>query len=459
VKTDLPIGDINMKSYFLKYFSNEKDRVVAKNVIAAFVIKGGALLISFLSLPAYIRYFDNQEVLGVWYTILSVLIWMLSFDFGIGNGLRNKLVGALVRNDMIEVRQNISSAYFVTGAIVVLVSALGFIVFPYVNWNSIFNISVTLVSPETILFAVTCVFFTIMLQFFLRLISFVLYALQKSALNNLMALITSATLFLFVLLAPSLDTETNIKTLSVVYILCVNVPLFVVTIIIFKTRLKDSYPSFRYINKRVAIGILQLGGIFFWNQIMYLMITGTNPLFITKFIGPGSVVNYQIYYTLFSVAGMLFTLALSPMWSAITKAFEENDGAWIIKYFKLSNLLVFIVIFFQLIVVLFLQIIIDLWLGEHTININYVYAITFAIFGSVFVYQSVLSTFACGIGKMKLQAVFYTLGVVVKFIFIYIGTVLYNDWIIIVLSDIFVLLPYCIFQLFALKKHFSMLTP
>jgi O-antigen/teichoic acid export membrane protein len=446
-----------MKNYIRKYFSDEKDKVVIKNIIAAFVIKGGALLISFFSLPAFIRFFNNQEVLGVWFTILSVLTWILSFDFGIGNGLRNKLVGALVRNDKNEVKQYISSAYLVIGGIVILVLSTGAFVFPYINWNSVFNISKILISSNTMLFVVMCVFLTIMLQFFLRLISFILYALQKSALNNFMSLITSATMLLFVLLFPSFDTETNIKILSVVYLLCVNIPLLFATVFVFATELKGCHPRFILVNKDAVIGIMQLGGIFFWNQIMYMLITGSNAILITNFIGPGSVVDYQIYYRLFSLAGMLFTLALTPIWSTITKAFEEKDSAWINKYFKLLNQLVLIVFFCEFLIIPLLQIIVNIWLGQNTIDINYFYAIIFALFGGIFVYHSVLSTFACGIGRMRLQAIFYTIGIVVKVIFVYFGTKLYNDWIIIVISDIVILAPYCLAQHIALKKQFAVL--
>lgn len=446
-----------MRKHINKYLNNEKDIIIIKNIIAAFIIKGGALLISFFSLPAFIRFFNNQAVLGVWFTILSVLTWILSFDFGIGNGLRNKLVGALVRNDRGKVRQYISSAYFATGFITVLGILISIFIFPRVNWNSIFNISETLISSDTMLFVVMCIFFTIVLQFFLRLISFILYSLQRSSLNNFLSLITSAATLLFVLTFPSIDIETNIRILSVIYILCVNIPLLFATIIVFATELKGCHPSFKLVNKNAIAEIMQLGGIFFWNQIMYVLITGSNAILITNFISPGSVVDYQIYYRLFSLAGMLFTLALTPMWSAITKALEEKDKVWINKYFKGLNQLVLIVVLGEFLIIPLLQGIINIWLGQNTIQINYFYALNFALFGSVFVYHSVLSTFACGIGKMKLQAIFYTVGFAAKIVFVYLVTKLFNDWIIVVISDVLILVPYCIAQHIALRKQFIVL--
>ncbi|WHZ02846.1 hypothetical protein QNH48_28665 [Neobacillus sp. YX16] len=445
-----------MLGLFGKYLTNEKDKEVIKNIIASFAIKGGALLISLASLPAYIRYFNNQEVLGVWFTILSVLTWILTFDFGIGNGLRNKLVGAIVRKNKTEILENISSAYIIIGAITILVSSFSVIIFLYINWNSVFNISETLISSQTLLFTIICAFLTIMLQFFFRLISFILYALQKSFLNNLIALLTSVSQLIFVLIAPSFDSETNMKILSIVNLMCVNLPLVGATFFVFKTNLKGCFPSLRYFNKDVATGILHLGGIFFWNQIMYTAITGTNAILITRFIGPSSVVDYQIYYRLFSIIGIIFSLSLTPMWSAITKALAENDNKWINKYFRVLNRLVVLVVLLHLLSIPFIQFIVDIWLGENSININIINALIFAVFGSVFVFQNVLSTFACGIGQLRLQAYFYTIGVFVKIIFVYFGIEIYSSWVTIVISDIIILLPYCISQWAVLKKQFSL---
>lgn len=426
--------------------NNEKDKQVIKNMLGAFSIKGGALIISLFTMPAYIRYFDNQVVLGLWFTILSVMLWILSFDFGIGNGLRNKLVESIVKKDKNEIKAYISSAYIIIAGVVGVTIAVGIIISAFINWNAIFNIKPDIVSNKTMLFTVRCVFIGIMLQFLLRLISSILYAMQKSALTNLLALITSVMQLVFILLIPKYDIETNLKMLSVSYIACVNLPLIVASISVFKRDLKGCAPNIKYFNKSMSISVLTLGGIFFWNQIMYMIITVTNEFFITKFLEPQYVVEYSIYNKLFTLIGSLFMLALAPMWSAITKAINEKDAMWLSKTYKLLNYMVILAVAFEFLMIPFLQVIIKVWLGKNAITVNYLFAIVFAVYGSVFIYQSVLSTIVCGMGKMRLQAICYTCAVILKFIIIYVGVKIYNSWIVVIIANLVILLPYCLLQ-------------
>lgn len=447
--------NINMnvlKKKFNYRITEKKDKQIAANMFGALVIKGGALFISLFTMPAYIRYFDNQIALGLWFTVLSVMSWILSFDFGIGNGLRNKLVESLVNKDKKEAKEYISSAYVIIGGIVILAIFFGITLSGYIDWNKVFNISKNVVSAKTMLFTIRCVFAGVMLQFLLRLISSILYAMQKSALNNLLSLITSVLQLIFVLLASSYDVETNLKMLSLVYIACVNIPLFVATIVVFQTGLKSCAPNIRFFDKGKSKSVLSLGGIFFWNQIMYMIIIVTNEFFISKFSGPELVVEYQIYNKLFMVVGSLFMLALTPMWSAITKALNERDAPWISKVYKRLNYMALLAVCFEILIIPVLQIIINLWLGESAIKVNYMFAVVFAMYGSLFIYQSVLSTIVCGMGKMRLQAICYTLGVISKFVIIYFGMKLYDSWIVVIIANSIVLLPYCILQPKYIKK-------
>lgn len=444
-----------MRAYISNLFKNEKDRIIIVNIISSFLIKGGALIISFLTMPAYMRFFNNDQVLGVWFTVLSLLTWILSLDFGIGNGLRNKLVGSIVRNDTYEIKTNITSAYFLIGLIVIIGIILGTLLIPNIDWNLFFNIDPKVITKPTMEFVVLIVFITIMIQFQLRLITFILYSLQKAALNNLIALVTSIAQLAFVLFFPSISSEINIKVMAISYLFFVNIPLLITTVWVFTHELRGCSPSIKYFNSKIAVNVVSLGSVFFWNQIMFMIITGSNSIFISRFISPEKVIDYQVYYKLFSVAGMLFTLSLTPLWSAITRAFEEKDHAWINKYFTRMNRLIIILVGAEFLIIPFLQLIIDVWLGSNSFDVIYFNAVVFAIYGSVFLFQTVVSTFACGIGKMKMQLIFYSIGVIVKFLIMIFVIPYYPNWILVVLSDIVILLPYSVVEYFSLKKLFG----
>ena len=87
---------------------SENDKIVYKNVIGAFLVKGCALFVTLFTLPSYIKFFNNDEVLGLWFTILSLLNWILNFDLGIGNGLRNHLSISISQKRSTDTKKYIS---------------------------------------------------------------------------------------------------------------------------------------------------------------------------------------------------------------------------------------------------------------------------------------------------------------------------------------------------------------
>ncbi|KMK90187.1 hypothetical protein VL03_22060, partial [Rossellomorea marisflavi] len=99
-----------MLKYLNKYKTtgNENTKIIVSNAFGAFIVKGGSLIISLITLPAYIKYFGDQNILGFWFTLLSILTWILTFDLGIGNGLRNNLVHALVKRDELLAKRYIT---------------------------------------------------------------------------------------------------------------------------------------------------------------------------------------------------------------------------------------------------------------------------------------------------------------------------------------------------------------
>ncbi|MFT8556154.1 lipopolysaccharide biosynthesis protein [Liquorilactobacillus hordei] len=434
--------------------SEEKNLIIYKNIIGSFVIKGGALAISLLLMPAYIHYFKDTRILGIWFTILSILIWIFNFDLGLGNGLRNSLVVAFEKKDMILAKSYISSAYFLIGLLVGIFTIIGYFILGFLNWNYIFNVPVSLISSNALRSTIQFTFLGVMIQFLLRFISYILYAMQLSAITNMLSLSTSVMQLIFVLIAPSNSSVRNLEVFSVAYIFCANIPLMIATVFLFAGPLKKCRPSVKNISLIRAKKVLSLGGIFFACQILYMIILNTNEFFISHFTSPANVVNYQIYYKLFSIISMVFMLMLTPVWSTVSKAIFEKDFRWLIKLYNNLMRLAVLASIIEFFLILILQFVINIWLGSSAITVNYVYAIIFALFGTAMIFQDTVSTIASGIGDLKVQFFSYSIGTVVKFIVIIIGIRLTNSWIIIVISNVVVLTPYVIWQNKSLKNYF-----
>lgn len=433
-----------------------KDKIVLKNIILSFGIRGMALALALIKMPMYIKYFNNEEILGIWFTILSILTWIFNFDLGIGNGLRNKLVKPIEEKNELEARKYISSGYLSITIVTILIGTILAIIIPQINWNSFFNTTTNLISNNTFSNVIFTVLIGLLIQFILKLINSIFYALQKSFFPGLLNFI-SELLLLIVIMSLNKDiTITNkLEIIAISYSLCMIVPLFIANIIMFTTKLKNSKPSIKYFSTRYAKLILTLGGMFFWIQIMYMIIVNTNEYLITWFIGPKYVVEYQIYYKIFSMVGTLFTLMLTPMWSMVTKALNNNDLEWIQKLYNKLIKVTILAIFAEFLIIPFLQFLINMWLGKNAIEVNYWFSIIFAISGSLMIWNGVISTIVNGLGKLKIQFVFMTSGVIINIPLAYILCNLLNSWIGVVLANIVSFMPYCIIQPIFIKKYIN----
>jgi len=76
---------------------------------------------------------------GIWATMTAILHWVVFFDLGLGNGLRNTLVHALAQNERERACAVISTGYFTIGAISLIILVLLYIMTPILNLKTIFN--------------------------------------------------------------------------------------------------------------------------------------------------------------------------------------------------------------------------------------------------------------------------------------------------------------------------------
>lgn len=431
----------------------KNNKVFVGNVIGAFSIRGASMLLSLVSMPLYMRYFNDNQLLGVWFTMLTVLNWILNFDLGIGNGLRNNLTQALSLKNIEGAKACISTAYIMFGVIVTIIACAALLISNLVPWNEILNIPENVISGNQLQTGVNITLSGILLSFLLRLIYPIFYALQQSAIPNVLTFLGTVLQVLFlVFYIPGIDSGQNLITIAWVHVVAINIPAFLASIIVFGFLLKECKPSFLAYSKHYASKIFSLGIVFFFLQLLYMVISTTNEVFISHFYSPADVVEYQIYMRLFSIIGSLVALALIPVWSSVTKAYVEKRYGWILKLYRVLNYIALASILIQLSILPFLQYIVDFWLRDRSIEINHGYAFCFAIYSFLLIWISVQSSIVAGLGRLKVQFVCYIFATAFKILAIVLAAKLVPLWIFVMIISIVSLLPYCIIQPISIRK-------
>ena len=305
--------------------TDNKSRVLYKNIFFSLIVKGAAILVSLVNMPAFMEYFHDSAVLGLWFTMLSMLNWILTFDLGIGNGLRNYLAIALERKDRSECQRLISSAYCSVGAMAVVLSIATFVFVPQIDWNTICNISTEIISREILIQVIRTLLVGIWIQFLLKLVNTILYAMQKSAVPNALLLLSNTLLLVSTFVLNTGDTQKNLVRLANAYVLTSNLPMLVATGIVFSTSLRKIKIRLAYWKKGQTKQIIALGCSFLLLQLLSMASFNTREFYIMRFVDPSGVVPYQVYHKLFSLVSTFFVLATTLFWSAITQAAAQKD--------------------------------------------------------------------------------------------------------------------------------------
>lgn len=421
-------------------------KALIKSIAGTIGVKGLSLLISLFTTAAYMHYFSSVEVLGVWLALVSILNWIMNFDLGIGNGLRNKLVNILNLKDGRLVKQCISSAYIILGGVSLTVFIVGNLVLGFVNWNGLLKIPQNTLSSTVLLLVVRITFSGVILQFFLRLIISVLYAMQKPAIANLITLISHSLILVFVCLFRIDDIEKSMIVLSAMQAVTVNIPLIIATLWVFIKYLPYAIPSVKYYQGELAKSILNLGYCFLGIQLSLLIINSTNDFLITNLFGPEHVVEYQIYDKIFILISSGFSLVTVPVWSAVTKAYVENRRRWIQKTYQILLVIAALISIVSMILPLIYQRIVNIWLNDKTIQINMLNAYMFAIYNVILTFNYASTSIANGLGQLKIQIWCNTIAAIVKIPFVIILAGYTDNWMCVVCVNIIIMLPCVILQ-------------
>lgn len=359
--------------------------------------KVGAIVATFLAMPIMIKYL-GVENFGVWATMLTLVNWVMLFDLGIGNGLRNKISESLAQDNPTQAASYISTAYGLIGFVAFFLFTMFLIVSIWLPWQAIFNTQS--ISESDLKYAVITLSFFIFFNFWISLVNQICHGLQKTAVVVMGQFVSNALALIFVFLLYFF-AESSIIFMAWAYGAAIVLANMVLTLFVFKSH-RDLIPNRQRFDIKRISQLLSLGIKFFIIQIAVLIIFMTDKILISQLLGPEYVTQYEVIFKLFSVFIIIHGLVLAPLWPAYSDAYQKGDLDWIRSNIKQQIRLAFVLFFAAFFLAAVGPMIVKLWVGNKVTSPSSLYYL-FALFIVFSVWSNVFSYFVNSINRINLQ--------------------------------------------------------
>jgi O-antigen/teichoic acid export membrane protein len=386
-----------LKDFFLK--GEERSIEAKKNIMASFLIKGCSIAISLILVPLALNYVNPSQY-GIWLTLSSMVAWMAFFDIGFTQGLRNKFAEAKAKGDLQLARIYVSTTYYYIGIIFIIIWVILLVANHFVNWAELLNLPAEQEREVSMLAIIILSYFSF--QFVFRIINTILIADQKPAKASFLDMLGQLISLVIIFLLTRL-TKGSLIFLGLAYSIAPVLVLIIANILFFKTQYRVFAPTIKLAKREYAKDIMTLGIKFFVLQIANVVQYQTASFLIAHYFDTTQVTSYNIAYKYFSVLQMVFMIAISPLWSGTTDAYNSGDIEWIKKVVR--KYLIFLVPFILggAIMLIFAKQIYDLWLGKDVVEISFYISLLCYLYFSTGMFASIFVAVLNGIGALKIQ--------------------------------------------------------
>lgn len=345
-----------------------------------------------------INYLGSEQY-GIWSTLLSILSWIVLFDLGVGNGLRNKISESLAIDGNTEKAQKyISTAYVAISIFSLCFLILFLYISSYISWSGIFNTKILTDDELRKVVNITASF--LFVNFALSLINQVFNGIQQSSKVILNQLLSNTLSLLFVFLLYFYTNGSLIK-LAFFYGLSLIITNLLISVWFFISNV-NFLPRVKYYRRNYLKPILSLGLQFFVIQIAVIVIFTTDKILITQLFGPQFVVNYDVVFKIFSIVTLVHSLIVTPLWSACSDAYHREDYPWIRASLKIQLNLYLYLILFTTIIFFLTKFIVLFWIGDG-IEISFMLIMSIAVYTLVSVWNNIFANFINATNKLAVQ--------------------------------------------------------
>lgn len=415
---------LNIKGEIRKKYSSvdTRSKKMYKNTAAMIGIRGISMILTLISVPIMLHHVDRADY-GVLLTLTSIVGWVGYMDIGLGNGLRNKLPEFIANNDFNSAKKIVSSCYATLAIYVALIITVFLIISPFVDWLEVLNSPTS--DAKEIRELTNVVFIAFCIQFLLGLLNSILFAYQMPAFQSLFTFAGQALALIALIIQVFVFNITSVLQIGAVNSIIPPLVLFCGSIGLFRTKLRKIAPSLRYVDLKSVSGILGLGMKFFVLQMITIVLFQANSIIIARVVNPEAVVEYNLAFKYVSLLTMIFTIVITPVWSATTDAYIRNDFTWIKKTISFSQNVCIISIIIGILMLFVSKYLYGIWLGKDAIDISYSTTGLILLYISFEMLYKVYGTIINGTGKVFAQMI---LTGIIAIIYIPLALLLGSSW-------------------------------
>jgi len=402
-KKSININYIWFKKNFYNAIFKKKDvfdlnEILKINIILIFLAKIINTAIQFILVPIILELLTPINY-GIWITINSITVWFTYLDGGVENGLRNKLIQSIKKENFEEAKKLISLAYFTLTSISLIFLLVFYFLDKYSILQLFFQINGKDIDTISQVFFISFAFFII--NFIMRVFNAVQNANNLAYKNEIYLMIGNILTLFFIFVLKFLKIS-NFPLFAFVINIS-NVLVFLIASVVgFNTRFKNIRPSFYSLDFSNIKSFFNLSTNFFLMQIASLILFTTDNVIISRLFDVVEVSKYNIALKYFTIINLIFTMISAPLSSSYGHAFNSNDFIWIksilkkmIKLWIIMNLLILVFIFGG-------TLFFDIWLNKR-LNIPKELIIVMGIYTSVLNWNTIFSSFVNATSKIKLS--------------------------------------------------------
>jgi len=390
--------------------SDERSRSIAINIAKSFIVKILSTCVTLALIPVSLHYVEKESY-GVWLTIASVITWFSIFDFGLSNGLTNRLTEAFADDNSHLAKVYLSTTYFILLIITGALCLSYFIISPFINWNMIFS---TGMNREILNRTVGVTFVSFAFLFILKPITSLLMAKQKHFLANIIQMLGNFVALALIYFLGSYITNNKFLFFSTALAFSYPLLLLIFSLILYNLQYKEFRPAWKSVNLSYSRNLFGLSIKFFVIQICVIVVVTGNNFLIAHFIDNSNVTYYNISYRLYSIVSIFQLMFLQPLWSGFTDAYALKDFAWIKTVIIKINKMNFSLCVGLLVMFLLHKTIYKLWVGPE-ISIPFEIDLLLFIYFLFYLFMQTYVYFINGIGKLNLQTLLSIIIIIFQF--------------------------------------------